>query len=304
MGEYSGLLTSYTAWDNPFKTFSPQFWTGAVFHIYPITNDSISETDEEQTLNGVLAYGTTDYYTDYIQPLIGANTPVFFTEIDSDGYGNLPFEAYIYNAIFLVEWISRMSTIPQVKAVGVTDLFLGNAYNQGVIRAVNDYQTYLINQVKANPNYSTNTATNPNTQFQFYNSANALGLTIGNAAINGSSATWATTVNGGPTVPIICPSVPAPTCNGNPIPAVYAQGYQGTGGENYLLVTNKSGSSVSMGVVVNGNLLEGTVNLTYVTSATYSGMNTATNQNALQIQSGSSSNPVTIGPYSITLIQW
>lgn len=61
-----------------------------------------------------------------------------------------------------------MSTIPQVKAVGISALFFPNFFNQGMIRAVDDYQSYLVAQVINNPNYYTNTATNPDTQYQFY----------------------------------------------------------------------------------------------------------------------------------------
>jgi hypothetical protein len=82
-------------------------------------------------LNGILAHGTTEYYSSYIQPLVGENTPVFFTEVNSDGFATMPFESYIYNGIFLAEWVARMSTIPQVKAVGISALFLPNFSTKG-----------------------------------------------------------------------------------------------------------------------------------------------------------------------------
>ena len=296
IGQYSGDR-SIPSWDPGIESYSPHYWQGAVFHNYPITDTSISVTDEEQTLNGILAYGTTDYYTTYIQPIIGTGTPVFFTEMNSDGHGILAFESYIYNAIYLSEWTARMSTIPQVKAVGIADLFLGNEYNEGTIRAVNDFQTYLIDQVLANPNFSTNTATDPNTQYQFYYSTVALAMEIVNQAINGSDGTWATTVNGGPTVPI-------QGFNGQPIPAIYAQGYQGTDGTHYVLIFNKSASSVQIALEADGTLLETTLAETYISSPSDSAQNTATNQAAVQIQTGTSSNPLTIGPYSVTRVQW
>jgi len=296
-GEFSGLPFAYQTWDTGITTYSPEYWQAYSYHVYAITNETISTSDEEQTLNGILAHGTTEYFDSYVEPLIGPNLPVFISELNSDGFGTLAFESYIYNALFLAEYIARMSSIPQVKAVGVTELYLGNSFNQGVIRAVNDYESYLKAQVKANPNYSTNTATNPNTQFQFYYSTNALALEVANTAINGSNATWATVVNGGPTVPI-------EGYDGNPIPAVFAQGYQGTGGQHYLLVTNKSNAPVQMAVEVDGNLLQQTLALTYISSTSDTAQNTATNQTAVQIQTATSPNPVTIGPYSVTLIQW
>jgi len=169
----------------------------------------------------------------YVAPLIGAATPLFITEFSSDNSGAQAFQSYIYNGIYLAEYIIRMSTASNVRAIAVQPLFIGNGFNQGVIRAVNDFQSYLLAQVANNPNFSTNTATDPNTQFQFYASTNALALQVINQAVNSSIFTWGTTVSGGPAVPIL-------GYDGNRIPALFAQGYQGGNGTHYLVITNKS----------------------------------------------------------------
>jgi hypothetical protein len=277
--------------------YSPQYWQGVSFHVYPIDNSSMAVSTEEQTLNGILAHGTTEWYSSYIQPLVGQNTPVFFSEVNSDGFATMPFESYIYNGIFLAEWVARMSTIPQVKAAGVSTLFLSNDFNQGMIRAVDDYQTYLVDEVKNNPSYSTDTSTNPNTQYQFYYSTDALAMEIANQAINSSNATWPTTVTGGPTVPI-------EGYDGNPVPAVFAQGYQGADGTHYLVITNKSSSSVPIAIEVNGNELQSAVTVSYISNASDTAQNTATAQTTVQIVTAASPNPITIGPYSVTRVQW
>jgi hypothetical protein len=295
-GPYVQELGDYTEWDSGMTAYSPQYWQGVSFHVYPITDLSISTSDEEQTLNGILAYGSTDWFLSYIQPLIGETMPVFFTEVNS-GPDTMPFEQYIYNAIFCAEFTARMSVIPQVRAVGISTLYLGNSATQGIIRAVNDYETYLLEQLQANPNYSTNTATDPNTQFSFYYSTTALAMEIANSAINNSNATWPTTVAGGPTVPI-------EGYDGNPVPAVFAQGYQGADGTHYLLITNKSSSAVPLAIEVNGNLLQSTVNVSYISNSSDTAQNTATAQNAVQIVSSSSANPIVVGPYSVTRVQW
>jgi hypothetical protein len=296
-GAFSFVGGNYQAWDNGMAAYTPRYWKGVLTHIYPITQKNISVTNEEQTLNGILAHGTTDYISSYLAPLVGANTPIYITEMNSDAYATLAFESYLYNGIFLAEYVARMSTSPYVKAVAVQPLYLGNNYNKGILRAVNDFESYLIAQVTANPNYSTNTATNPNTQFQFYNSANALCLTVLNLAVNNSNAIWPTTVNGAPTVPII-------GYDGQPIPAVFAQSYQGTDGTHYLVITNKSGSSIQMALEVNGNLLQQTVTVSYVSNSSDIAQNTATNQNNLQIVTTTSPNPLTVCPYSVTRVQW
>ena len=207
---------------------------------------------------------------------INVKTYALPSEVNTDGYATMPFESYIYNGIFLAEWVARMSTIPQVKAVGVSMLFLPNFYNQSMIRAVNDYESYLVAKVKNNPNYVTDTSTNPNTQFSFYYSTDAVAMEIANLAINSSNATWPTTVTGGPTVPI-------EGYDGNPVPAVFAQGYQGTDGTHYLLITNKSGSSIPMAIEVDGNVLQSNVTVSSISNASDTAQNTATAQTTVQI---------------------
>jgi hypothetical protein len=296
-GQFIQLFGDYMTWDSGMAAYSPQYWQGVTYHVYPIDNAAMAVSDEEQTLNGILAHGTTEWYSSSIQPLVGENTPVFFSEMNSDGFATMPFESYIYNAIFVSEWIARMSTIPQVKAAGVSTLFLSNDFNQGMIRAVDDFQSYLVAEVKNNANYVTNTATNLNTQYQFYYSTDALAMEIVNLAINNSNATWPTTLTGGPTVPI-------EGYDGNPVPAVFAQGYQGTDGTHYLVITNKSSASVPIAIEVNGNELQSTVTVSYISNASDMAQNTAAAQTTVQIVTTTSPNPITVGPYSVTRVQW
>jgi hypothetical protein len=59
-----------------------------------------------------------------------------------------------------------------------------------------------------------------------------------------------------------------------------------------------------LGLEVNGTLLETTVTVSYVSNASDTAQNTATAQSAVQIVNTTSPNPITIGPYSVTRIQW
>jgi hypothetical protein len=296
-GEFPGATVNYQAWDNAMHSYPQQYWQGVSMHFYPITNASIDTTDEEQTLNGVLAHGTNDYFNSYVIPLIGTNTPLFITEFDSDGFGTMPFEAYIYDAIFQAEFVARVSTVPNIKTTLASQIYLGNNFYQSMIRAVNDFESYLIRQVTFNPKFSTDTSTNPNTQFQFYWSTKGLAFQILNNAVNSSNATWPTTFSGGPTVPIL-------GFDGNPVPAVFAQGFQGINGTHYVIITNKSNVSVPIGIEVNGLLGPASVTASYISSTSDTAQNTATNQTAVQIVNTTFSNPLTVGPYSVTSISW
>jgi hypothetical protein len=153
-----------------------------------------------------------------------------------------------------------MSVVPNVKAVGVNSLYTDNYDYHGVIQSVDDYESYLLSQVAANPNFSTDTATDPNTQFQFYTSAPGLALEVANQAINSSTAIWPTTVTGGPFVPTL-------GYGGQPMPAVYAQGYMGSNGSHYVLITNKSSSTCTTTIQMNGKGVTGKMSITTVSHA-------------------------------------
>jgi alpha-L-arabinofuranosidase len=57
-------------------------------------------------------------------------------------------------------------------------------------------------------------------------------------------------------------------------------------------------------IQVNGSLLEETVTVSYISSASDTAENTASNQNNVQIVTTTSANPITVGPYSVTRVQW
>jgi len=283
-------------WDSGFAAYTPQYWGAVSMHIYPI-NTTQTRQNTIQLLNGVLAHGTGEYISSYVDPLVGASTPLFITEFNCCAPDNDKFLSYLYNGVFLVEYITRMSSVPNMKAVGVNSLYTDNADYHGIIQSVNDFESYLLALVAADPNYSTNTATDPNTQFQFYTSAPGLALEVANQAINHSNALWPTVVTGGPFVQI-------QGYDGKAIPAIYAQGYQGSDGSHYVVITNKSPSTCTTTVQLNGVHVSGSLSVTTVSNTSAFAANTAQAPNTVQIQSSSVVNPISIGPYSVTVVKW
>jgi hypothetical protein len=162
---------------------------------------------------------------------------------------------------------------------------------------VNDYESYLLGHVAANPEFSTNTATDPNTQFQFYTSAPGLAMAVANRAINGGTRIWPTTVSGGPTVAIA-------GFDGNRIPAIYAQTYVAGNGSHYLLITNKSSLPQTATIKLNGAPVQGPLNVTYISSSSPLAANTAQSPTNVRIQTTTSSNPIQLAPYSVTTAAW
>jgi hypothetical protein len=296
-GWYPGMSGNYSSWDQGlWQTGAPPYWNAASNHIYPMVGVMNAE-DTMWALNGILAYGSTDYVTSYLVPLVGAGTPIFITEFNCcSDYAN-KFLSYIYNGIFLAEYIARLSSLPNVKGVAINSLYTDNSDYHGLIQSVDDFESYLLAQVAANPDYSTNTATNPNTQFQFYTSAPGLAMEVANRAINSGTQIWPTTVSGGPTVKIT-------GFNGNPIPALYAQAYLAKGGDRYVLITNKSAQAQTVSIEVNGAPLSGTINMAYVSSSSPVAANTAASPTNVQIQTATSSNPIQVAGYSVTTVEW
>lgn len=294
-GLFPAKAGDYSTWDNGMAAYTPQYWNAISMHAYPIGGIRTAR-DTIETLNGVLAHGTGEYISSYVSPLTGG-TPIFITEFNCCARDNDKFASFLYNGIFLVEYIVRMSSVPNVKGVGVNSLYTDNYDYHGLIQSVDDFESYLLGQVAANPNFSTNTATDPNTQFQFYTSAPGLALEVANQAINNSTQIWPTTVTGGPLVAI-------QGYDGKPIPAVYAQAYQGKFGGHYVVLTNKSSATCSTTIQVNGVRVGGTMSITTVSNTNSLEANTALSPNNVQIQATTSANPISIGPFSVTVAKW
>jgi hypothetical protein len=71
-----------------------------------------------------------------------------------------------------------------------------------------------------------------------------------------------------------------------------------------VLITNKSSSSVPIAIEVNGDVLQSTLTVSYISNASDTAQNTATAQTTVQIVNTTSPNPITVGPYSVTRVQW
>jgi hypothetical protein len=295
-GLYPGNGVNYSAWDDGMSTYTPRYWNAVSTHVYPIGRIQ-GQATTAQTLNGILAHGSADYINTYMNPLVGATTPIFITEFNCCAPDSDKFLSYLYNGIFLVEYIARMSSVPNVKGVGINSLYTDNYDNHGLIQSVDDYESYLLNQVAANPNFSTNTATDPNTQFQFYMSAPGVALEVANQAIDNSTHIWPTTVAGGPLVPI-------QGYDGKPVLAVYAQAYKGNDGRPYVLITNKSAATCTATIQLNGVRVGATMSITAVSNTNPYSANTAAAPNTVQIQTSTSTNPISLGPYSVTVVKW
>jgi hypothetical protein len=290
-GRFNGTIGDFTSWDAELAAYSPRFWNAVSTHIFPLTNSSLSSTEIQSYLNGVLAHGSTEYIDSYFLPMIGSDTPIYISELNSTANESLGFQSYLYNGLFLVEYILRLSTHSSVKHVGVQGLYMGNAYKSGIIQARRDFESHLINTVYPN---SVDTS---GWGFGFFLSAPGLALNVANGAVNSSTRLWRTTATGGTTVPIL-------GYDGLAIPAVYAQAYYGNNGKRYLVMTNKAAVPQTVTVRGNGVFFPGPFSLVYVANNDPTAANTPSAPTSVRVQTGAAASTITLPPYCVMRAEW
>ena len=148
--------------------------------------------------------------------------------------------------------------------------------------------------VLVGPGTTTNTA---GLNFGYYATAQALGVSVANGALARSDAVYPTAVTGGSAVP---------KSSGGTIPAIYAQAYKGVNGKRYVVLTNKGASNEVAQLFEDGVALTNEVQMTFVTGADPSLVNTNPPPNNLQVQTLMVANPgaVAIPPYSVVRFEW
>jgi len=221
-----------------------------------------------------------------------SNTTFLLTELNPiNGNGNgtqNPPTSTLYGGIFDTEYIMRLSTCPRVSFAGTYQLVNGSG-----VDTTNQFWNAVTRA--ATNNYVTNTIGLP---FGYFLSAQGSAEAVAYWAINRCTAVWATSVGTN------CPTVPMDT-NGTPMPAVYAQAYQGDNGRRYVLLTNKGSNAVPVQITQDGNTLTNQFLETFVTGSDPSVVNSnppATNNVA--IQTTTVTNPVSIPEFSVVRLEW
>jgi hypothetical protein len=97
-----------------------------------------------------------------------------------------------------------------------------------------------------------------------------------------------------------------PTDDGQSLPAVYAQAYEGGNGKRYVVLTNKGASSEVAQIEQDGVVRTNQMLMTFVTGNLPQLANTSPPPNDVQIQTQTVTTPgaVTIPPYSVVRLEW
>jgi uncharacterized protein (TIGR03437 family) len=269
-------------WNKSIEGVTDKYWDAVSYHFYPAdSTGAFSNWMADE--NAVLATRTDAYITGYLATV---NPPgmlfaisEFNTSFGTGGTNIGLTTGTLYGAVYCAEFIMRMSKVPSVLVVGPHAI-----YNNSGVDA-NDFHYSDVNAAAA-AGKPIDTAT---LNFGYFFGAQGLGPAILNGVLKNSTLSDKTTVTGGATVAATGPGT---------IPALYAQAYSTASGALSVVVTNKSASAQQVTMRVNGTTPFGPFPLQYITGTDPSVTNTLAKP-AVAIQTGSSSNPVTIPPYSV-----
>jgi len=272
-------------WDKAAGAYPDPYWDAVTYHYYPpqSTGNFAQWMADE---NAVLASKTNAYVTGHLAPLNPPGTKFLVSEFNPSR-GNAAgtstdslTNGTLYGGIYAAEFVMRMSTLPSVLRVGphAISSFAG-------VLSTNEHYADVTAAANAGTSIDTSTL-----DFGFYYAAEGAALGVLYGVINPAVESAKTTVTGGSTV--------AATGLGQ-IPALYAMAYRNPAGSMSVVVTNKSAAAQQVTMRVNGSAPAAPLATQFVTAPDPSTINTSMNPNAIQVQTGSSANPVTVPPYSV-----
>lgn len=282
----AGDTNANPPWDQTIGAFTNKYWDAITYHHYPPqSNGAFSQWMADE--NAVLASKTSTFVTGYLAPLNPPGTKFLISEFlpsnDGLGSGSSVTDGTLYGAIYAAEYVMRMSSVPSMLYVGMHAL--------SGTRGVNAAQS---NYIAAQNAYNSGTTVNTLTlNFGFFTEAQPMGLAVLNGVLKNAGSVLATTITGGATV--------AATGLGQ-IPALYAQTYAGSTGQQSVVITNKGATAQPVTVRVNGTPVAGTLPVQFIAGPDPSVANTASAPNAVSVQTASSSNPVSVPAYSVVRV--
>ncbi len=269
-------------WNKSIEGVANKYWDAVSYHFYPAdSTGAFSNWMADQS--AILATQTDAYITGY---LAGVNPPgtlfaisEFNTSFGTGGTNQGVTTGTLWGAVYCAEFIMRMSKVPSLLVVGPHAI-----YNDSGVNA-NDFHYNDVNAAAAAGKPIDTSTLN----FGYFFSAQGLGPGIVNGVLKNATLSDKTTVTGGATVPA--------TGLGT-IPALYAQAYSTPSGALSVVVTNKGATAQQVTIQLNGTTLSGPFPLEYISGTDPTVTNTFANQ-TVAIRTASSSNPVTIPPFSV-----
>jgi uncharacterized protein (TIGR03437 family) len=282
----AGNTNPNPAWNQSIVSYPNPYWDAVTYHHYPPqSTGAFSQWMADE--NAVLASKSSTYVTGYLAPLNPPGTKFLISEFlpsnDGLGAGDSVTDGTLYGAIYAAEYVMRMSTVPSMLYVGMHAL----TGTRGVYAATTHY-----NDVQDAYDAGTTIDTLA-LNFGYYLVAQPLGLAVLNGVLRNATQVDSTNVTGGATV--------FATGLGQ-IPALYAQAYTSSTGQQSVVITNKGAIAQQVTVLVNGSPVTGTLLVQFIAGPDPSAVNTATAQNTVSVQTSTSANPVSVPAYSVVRV--
>lgn len=269
------------AWDQALAAYPDKYWDGISFHMYGGGDRYSSFEDAVKDLNTRLADRTNSYIDSYYLAKGRPDMRVTVSEFNSSPSTMTTLSTSgiirtLYNGIFAAEFLTRLSSHPNVDRVMLHGLVqFGTSFTK-------PYTESMKNAYERGQTLDTR-----GFDYGIVRHGSALALSVALDAVNRSSHSLATTSDGTLTV----------AKYGGTVPAVYAQAYVGTDGHDYLVVTNKSSTPHSLTVSRQGSPLSGPFEIRFISSDN-------PREETLAVQESTSTNPVLVPAYSVMRIRW
>jgi uncharacterized protein (TIGR03437 family) len=270
-------------WDQSIAAYADKYWDAVTYHHYPPqSTGAFSQWMADE--NAVLVSKTSTFVTGYLEPLNPPGMKFLISEFlpsnDGLGSGSSVTDGTLYGAIYAAEYMMRMSSVPSMLYVGMHAL--------SGTRGVSATETHYNDCTAAYDSGTTIDTLGLN--FGFFTTAQPLGLAVLNGFLKNATEVLATTVTGGATV--LATGV-------GQIPALFAQAYASGNGQQSVTITNKSAVAQQVTIRMNGTPVAGTLAVTRIAGADPTTQNTASNPDAVAVQTSTASNPVTVPAYSV-----
>ncbi|WP_028550695.1 fibronectin type III domain-containing protein [Paenibacillus sp. UNC451MF] len=263
--------------DNEVYSYPNKYWDAITTHRFK--GDGTTTSAAMTNANGYL-----DNWNTLIDANYGINlpgTPLFIGEHGVALGGELYNSQY--HGIYVSESILRLVTNSSIPYLA------GYTFTNGLFTPGTSNKMLLEDAYQRGTTVDTSTL-----NFDPYYGAPAASLKVIDGAINQGTVAWGTSVTGGSTV----------SKTGGTMPALFAQAFRGDNGKNYVVLTNKSADEHEVTVRMNGSNVASELTKTYTTATDPLARNRGANLIDVTVQSGSTSNPILVPPYSVMRVEW
>ncbi|MEU2673953.1 discoidin domain-containing protein [Streptomyces sp. NPDC007164] len=277
------------AWDQALGAYPDKYWDGISFHMYGGGDRYSTFDDAVKDLNTRLADRTNSYIDSYYLAKGRPDMRVFVSEFNSTpstmtALSTSGIIRTLYNGIFAAEFVTRLSTHPNVDRVML----------HGLVQFGTTFTKPYLDTMKSVYERG-ETLDTAGFEYGIVRHGSALALAVCLDAINRSSHTLTTSTS---------EAVVTVPKYGGTVPAVHTQAYVGLDGYDSLVITNKSATPHALTLQWGGVPLSGPFDTLFISSDDPRAENTAAVPGSIVMTEGSASGVVAVPAYCVMRVRW